>query len=161
MESTILERVARALKSGKCFSVEYMTDVQTSASAKHAGVIIAHYAKEQARTGIDYEKAAFVKAMRAQGIEYTPQEYESVVARKMQHNEKNGNDYLLCYFFNSSKDVYIVKDENGKTFTTDLDGIEKWLTPSAFRERKNGKNYFILKAQNILRIKQGDICEIA
>lgn len=161
MESKVLERVARALKSGKCFCIEYMADVPTSASAKNAGVIIRHYAKEQARTGIDYENTAFVKEMRAQGIEYTPREYESVVARKMQHNEKNGNDYLLCYFFKSSKDEYIVTDEQGKTFITDLDGIEKWLTPSAFLARKVGKNYFILKAQNILRIKQGDLCEIA
>ena len=154
-----LIKAAKAIKNGKCFSIETLTPVDVCADAKHNGISILHYAKKQVRSGINYENTKATKQARAEGMQVEPKHYVPIVERKVQKHPDRDTYYLEVYGFNTSKSEYIIR-ENGVERIATLDDILPYLTKSAAdRLTKSGRKvwYRIVKAENILRIKQGEI----
>jgi len=150
---------AKEIKNGKCFSLETLTPVEVCAEAKHNGVSILHYAKKQVRSGINYESTKATKQARAEGMQVEPKHYVPIVDRKVQKHPDRDTYYLEVYEFNTTKSEYIIR-ENGTERIATLDEILPYLTKSAVdRLTKSGRKvwYRIVKADNILRIKQGNI----
>lgn len=152
-----LIETAKSIGNGKWFSIKHITDTPLNATAKNGGVKIKHICTEQVRSGVNYENLSAVKAIREQGIVGQPKNYDSIVGNKIQRNPKNGEYYIQLVDFKTTDDEYEVT-ENGKVFTTNLDGIAKYVTPSYFKSHKEGnRNYHIVKAENIVSIKQSKI----